>query len=58
MEKCLQEIQLQGIFSISDQCGRALPIVGNVIPGLVALGSVRKQAEQALGSKPVSSIPE
>ena len=27
------------------------------IPGLVVLGSIRKQAEQARGSKPVSSIP-
>jgi hypothetical protein len=25
--------------------------------GLVVLGSVRKQAEQAMGSKPVSSAP-
>jgi hypothetical protein len=27
------------------------------IPGLVVLGSIRKQAEQARGSKPVSNIP-
>jgi hypothetical protein len=33
------------------------PIVGCAIPGLVVLGSIRKQAEQARGSKPVSSIP-
>jgi hypothetical protein len=32
-------------------------MVGDAIPGLVALGSIRKQAEQARGSKPVSSIP-
>jgi hypothetical protein len=31
--------------------------VGSAIPGLVVLGSVRKQAEQARGSKPVSSTP-
>jgi hypothetical protein len=31
--------------------------VGGVIPGLLVLGSIRKQAEQARGSKPVSSIP-
>jgi hypothetical protein len=37
--------------------GRAQPIVGEVIPGLVVLGSIRKQAEQAMKSKPVSSIP-
>ena len=33
------------------------PIVGGAIPGLVVLGSIRKQAEQARGSKPVSNIP-
>jgi hypothetical protein len=33
------------------------PIVGGAIPGLVLLRSVRKQAEQARGSKPVSNIP-
>lgn len=32
-------------------------MVGGVTPGLVALGSLRKQAEQAARSKPVSSIP-
>jgi hypothetical protein len=29
--------------------------VGGAIPGLDVPGSVRKQAEQAMGSKPVSS---
>jgi hypothetical protein len=33
------------------------PIVGGAIPGLVVLGSIRKQVEQARGSKPVSNIP-
>jgi hypothetical protein len=33
------------------------PIVGSVIPGLVVLGSIRKQAEQARESKPVRNIP-
>ena len=33
------------------------PIVGGAIPGLVVLGSIRKQAEKARGNKPVSSIP-
>ena len=37
--------------------GRALLIVGGAIPGLVVLGSIRRQAEQATGSNPVSSIP-
>jgi hypothetical protein len=31
------------------------PIVGGAIPTLMILGSIRKQAEQAMGSKPVSS---
>jgi hypothetical protein len=31
--------------------------VGGANPGLVVLGSIRKQAEQAKGSKPVSNIP-
>jgi hypothetical protein len=34
---------------------KAQPIVGVAIPGLVVLGSIRKQAEQAMGSRPVSS---
>jgi hypothetical protein len=33
------------------------PLVGSAIPGLVVLGSIRKQTEQARGSKPVSNIP-
>ena len=35
----------------------AQPIVGGAILGLVALGSIRKQAEQVMGSKLVSSTP-
>jgi hypothetical protein len=31
--------------------------VNGIISGLVVLGSIRKQAEQAKGSKPVSNIP-
>jgi hypothetical protein len=31
--------------------------VDGAIPGLVVLGSIRKQAEQTRESKPVSSIP-
>ena len=37
--------------------GRGGSIVGGAIPGLVVLGSIRKKAEQAGGSKPVSNIP-
>jgi hypothetical protein len=33
------------------------PLVGGTISGLVVLGSIRKQAEQARRSKPVSNIP-
>jgi hypothetical protein len=31
--------------------------VGGAVTGLVVLGSVREQAEQARGSKPVRNIP-
>ena len=33
------------------------PLVGGTISGLVVLGSIREQAEQARGNKPVSNIP-
>jgi hypothetical protein len=33
------------------------PLVGGTIPGMVALGSIREQAKQARGSKPVRNIP-
>jgi hypothetical protein len=33
------------------------PIVGGATPGLVVLGSIRKQAEQGRGSNPASNIP-
>jgi hypothetical protein len=33
------------------------PLVSGTIPGLVVLGSIKEQAEQARGSKPVSNIP-
>jgi hypothetical protein len=32
------------------------PLVGKTISGLVVLGSIREQAEQARGSKPVKNI--
>ena len=53
--KCLHEIQLWGIFSISDQGGG--PLVRGTILGLVDLDSIREQAEQARGSKQVRNIP-
>ena len=33
------------------------PLVGGTISWLVVLGSIREQAEQARGSKPVKNIP-
>jgi hypothetical protein len=33
------------------------PLVRGTISGLVVLGSIREQAEQARGSKPVENIP-
>jgi hypothetical protein len=33
------------------------PLLGSVISGLVVLGSIREQAEQARGGKPVKNIP-
>jgi hypothetical protein len=36
---------------------RERPLVGGTISGLVVLGSIRKKAEQARESKPVSNIP-
>jgi hypothetical protein len=33
------------------------PLMGEAISGLVVLDSIREQAEQARGSKPVSNIP-
>jgi hypothetical protein len=42
---------------MGDQWGRAPLIVDGTIPRLVILGSIRKQVEQAMRSKPVSSTP-
>ena len=33
------------------------PLVSGTIYGLVVLGSIRKQAEQAMGNRPVRNIP-
>jgi hypothetical protein len=41
----------------SDQWERAQPMMGGAIPGLLVHVSIRKQAEQARASKPVSSTP-
>ena len=45
------------IFLISDPWGRAQPTVGGATSKLVNLGSVRKQTEKAMRSKPVNSTP-
>jgi hypothetical protein len=59
-KKCLSKIggqaSLQRIFLMSDGWKKAQPILGGYIPGMVVLGSRRKQAEQAMRSKPESSI--
>jgi hypothetical protein len=47
----------KAFFSASDQGERTQLIVGGAIPWLVVLGSIREQAEQARGSKPVRNIP-
>jgi hypothetical protein len=33
------------------------PLVGGTISGLIVLGSIREQAKQARGGKPVKNIP-
>jgi hypothetical protein len=33
------------------------PLVGDAISGLVVLGSIREQAEQSRGGKPIKNIP-
>ena len=61
MRKCLSQIgllsSLWGIFLINDRWGRAQPTVGGASPEQMILGCIRKQAEQAMGSKPASSVP-
>lgn len=41
---------------MNDWLGRDHPIVGGATPGIVILCSIENQAEEARGSKPVSSI--
>ena len=61
IEKRLHKIRLQaslqGIFVIYNGWGRAHPIVDGAIPGMVVLGSKRKQAEQAMKTKAGNSTP-
>ena len=54
--KCLHWVGLwASIFLNEDSCGRFQLTVGGATPGEVVLGIIRKQAEQAIGSKSVSS---
>lgn len=52
IEKCLHQMglwaSLWGTFFVDDWCGRAQLAVGGAIPEQVVLGSIRKQAEQAM----------
>lgn len=48
---------LLGIFLIEDSCGRAQLTVGGATPRLVIMEWARKQAEQTVRGKPVSSLP-
>jgi hypothetical protein len=56
LRKCLHEIQLFKAFSQLVIKGER-PLVGGTISGLVVLGSIREQDEQARGSKPVKNNP-
>lgn len=56
LRQCLRYDLREGIFLSSDQWVRVQPIVGGVVPGLVDLTSLRKQAKQVTGSKPVSLL--
>jgi hypothetical protein len=47
----------RAFFSVSDELGRAQHTVGDAISKLVVLSSMRKQAEQAMWTRPVSSTP-
>lgn len=48
---------LWGIFLTNDRYRRAKSSLGSTTPGQVALGCIRKQAEQAMAIEPVTSIP-
>ena len=52
--ECLHQIDLKAslwcILLINHLCERVQGTVGSATPGLVVLGAIRKQAEQAMGS--------
>ena len=47
MRKCFHEIQLQDIFSISEQLSMAQPIVSGDIPGLMVLSYTRRKVKRS-----------
>ena len=55
--KCVHEIHQWGILSIINQWRMVQLIERGAIPVLVALGSIRREAEQVIWSKPISSTP-
>jgi len=56
LRKCSSQVGLWDIFFINNWRGKAHPTVGGVTPRMVMLGGIR-EGEQAMRSKPVSSIP-
>ena len=52
---CTQSIVC--IFLVNSICREAQSTLGSVTPGTVVLGGVRKQVEQVMRSRPVSSTP-
>ena len=57
LPKDLSEGKSLVLFLISDKWQKTQPIVGNAIPGQVALRYIRKQAKQAMQSEPLSNVP-
>jgi hypothetical protein len=55
LRKCLHESNCKAFSQLVIKGER--PLLGRTISGLVVLGSIREQAEQARGSKPVMNIP-
>lgn len=49
------QVSLQNSFLISDLCGKAQSVMGGTTLVKVDVGSIRKQVEHAMGSKPISS---
>jgi hypothetical protein len=55
LRKCLHESNCKAFSQLVIKGER--PLVGGTISGLVVSGSIREQAEQTRGSKPVKNIP-